>query len=93
MFKLFCTLVVAGAATLAGMDSVQACEGCGSPAPAPTSAKAPRAETEMAQNGRKSTRRYSVAPGATTYRAPAMMYGRRSSGGSGWSASRKVLGF
>ena len=93
MFKLFSTLVVVGALTLAGIDSAQACGGCGSAAPATTAAKAPPAPTATTQNGRQSTRRYSMAPGATSYRAPSMMYGRRSSSGPGFSASRKVLGF
>ena len=93
MFKLFSTLAVAGVLALAGIDSVQACGGCGSAAPAPATAKAPRAPTATAQNGRQSIRRYSVAPGATSYRAPSMMYGRRASSGPSWSASRKVLGY
>ena len=92
MFKLFSTFAVAGALTLAGIDSAQACGGCGSAAPAPATAQAPRAPTATAQNGRQSIRRYSAAPGATTYRAPSMRYNRRSPGGLGWSASRKVLG-
>ena len=93
MFKLFSRLVVAGATTLAGISFAQACGGCGSAPSAPAAAKAPSAPTAIAQNGRQSYRRYSMAPGATTYRAPTMMYGRRSSSGPGWSASRKVLGF
>lgn len=92
MFKLFSMVVVAGATTLAGIDAVQACGGCGSSAPAPATAKAPSAAATTAQNGRQSYRRYSAAPGGSTYRAPSMMYGRRSSRGPGWSASRKVLG-
>ena len=92
MFKLCSTLAVAGAWALAGIDSVQACGGCGSAAPAPATAQAPRPPVATAQNGRQSNRRYSVAPGATTYRTPSMMYSRRSSGGLSWSASRKVLG-
>lgn len=93
MFKLFLMLVVAGATALAGVSSAQACGGCSSAPSAPATAKAPSASTATAQNGRQSYRRYSVAPGATTYRAPAMMNGRRSSSGPNWSASRKVLGF
>ena len=94
MLKLFSLLVVAGVTTVAGVDSVRAC-GCGgaaAPAAAAT-ASAARAPTATAQNGRQSTRRYSVAP-ATAYRAPAMMRrGSRSSSGPSWSATRKVLGY
>lgn len=93
MFKLLSTLIVAGALALAANDSAQAYGGCGSAAPAPATAQAPRAPTATAQNGRQSIRRYSATPGATTYRAPSMMYGRRASSGPSWSASRKVLGF
>lgn len=93
MFKLFSLLVVAGATALAGIDSAQACGGCCSAPAAPATAKAPGAPTTTAQKGRQSTRRYSMAPGATNSRAPAMMYGRRTSGSPGWSASRKILGY
>ena len=97
MLKLFSLLVVTGATTVAGLDSVQAC-GCGAggaaavPAAAAT-ASAPRSPATVAQNGRQSSRRYSAVPGGDN-RAPAMMMrGGRSSGGSSWSASRKVLGY
>ena len=93
MFKLFSMLVVAGSTALVAADSAQASGGCCSAPAAPATAKAPSAPTATAQNGRQSYRRYSVAPGGSTYRAPAMMYGRRSSTSPGWSASRKVLGF
>lgn len=97
MLKLFSLLVVAGIATVSGVDSVRACGGCtagavaANPAPAGTAA-APRAPTATAQNGRQSTRRYSSMPGA--YTAP-MMRSYRSNGSRGpsWSASRKVLGY
>ena len=92
MFKLCSTLVVAGACALAGIDTVRACGDCGSAAPAPATVQAPRSSTATAQNGRQGNRRYSVSPGGTTYRTPSMIYGRRSSGGLSWSASRKVLG-
>lgn len=94
MLKLFSLFVLAGVTTVAGVDSVRAC-GCadgGAAAPAAATASTARAPSKTAQNGRQSTRRYSLAP-ATNDRAPAMMRGSRSSNGSSWSATRKVLGY
>ncbi|HJT35705.1 MAG TPA: hypothetical protein VJ783_26995 [Pirellulales bacterium] len=94
MFKLLSMFLVAGATTVAGVNSAMAC-GCGSdqaaaPAPAQT-ARASRAPTAVTQNGRQSIRRYSVSPGPA-YRAPSMRRGRSYSGPS-WTATRKILGY
>lgn len=99
MFKLFSTFLIAGATTVAGVNTALAC-GCASEqAPAPAyaaAARAPRAPNALAQNGRQSIRRYSTSPApsyrAPAYRAPAMRRGRPYDGPS-WTATRKVLGY